>query len=77
MRKRIHIIGGPGSGKTYAASQLSHRLGIPAYDLDDLFWDSTVQVYGIRAPDADRDARLDAIVNESRWIIEGGLLPLA
>jgi adenylate kinase family enzyme len=71
MLKRIHIIGGPGSGKTYAASQLSHLLGIKAYDLDDLFWDSTAQVYGVRALDADRDAKLIGIVRKTRWIIEG------
>jgi len=69
--RRIHIIGGPGSGKSYAARQLSQRLGIPAYDLDSFFWDSAAQRYGLRAPDADRDARLIAITQEPTWIIEG------
>jgi adenylate kinase family enzyme len=71
MFQRIHIIGGPGSGKTYAARRLSHLLGIPTYDLDDLFWDSAAQSYGVRASDADRDAKLKAITDEAAWIIEG------
>ena len=71
MLQRIHIIGGPGSGKSYAARHLSSHLGIPAYDLDYLFWDRSAQRYGIRAPDADRDAGLAAITQESSWIIEG------
>jgi adenylate kinase family enzyme len=71
MLQRIHIIGGPGSGKSYAARHLSHRLGVPAYDLDDLFWDSTAQNYGVRAPDADRDAKLMSITDAAAWIIEG------
>ena len=68
---RIHIIGGPGSGKTFAAQQLSRRLGVPAYDLDDLFWDSSAESYGLRASEADREAKLMAILREAAWIMEG------
>lgn len=71
MLQRIHIIGGPGSGKSYAARRLSNSLGIPAYDLDDLFWDRTAESYGVRASDAARDAKLMAIAHEPTWIIEG------
>lgn len=71
MLQRIHIIGGPGSGKSYAAQHLSHLLGIPAYDLDDLFWDSAAQSYGVRASEVERDARLAAITQEEAWVIEG------
>ena len=28
---KIHIIGGPGSGKTFLAGRLSRQLGIPRY----------------------------------------------
>jgi hypothetical protein len=31
---------------------------MPAYDLDDLFWDRAAQSYGVRASEVDRDARL-------------------
>jgi adenylate kinase family enzyme len=71
MPQRIHIIGGPGSGKSYIARRLSQRFGIPAYDLDELFWDRTAPRYGVRAAIHERDARLMAITQEARWIIEG------
>ena len=71
MLQRIHIIGGPGSGKSYAARHLSHRLGVPAYDLDDLFWNRAAQSYGMRASEVDRDTRLVAITQEDAWVIEG------
>lgn len=71
MKPRIHIIGGPGSGKSYAAFALSARLGVPAYDLDDLFWDRSAPNYGVRAQTAVRDQQLAAIVARDGWIIEG------
>ena len=71
MPQRIHIIGGPESGKSYAAQHLSHRLGVPAYDLDDLFWNHAAQSYGVRASELDRDTRLVAITRADAWVIEG------
>ena len=68
---RIHIFGGPGSGKSFVAAELSRRLGIPAYDLDDLFWDPSASRYGVRAEAAGRDRRLAAIVAQDGWVIEG------
>lgn len=32
--RRVHIVGGAGSGKTTLAQSLSERLGVPRYDLD-------------------------------------------
>jgi adenylate kinase family enzyme len=71
MLQRIHIIGGPGSGKSYAARHLSHRLGIPAHDLDDLFWDRAAERYGVPASEVERDARLAAVTRGDAWIVEG------
>lgn len=71
LKPRIHIIGGPGSGKSYAALALSARLGVPAYDLDDLFWDRSAPGYGVRAQTAVRDQQLASIVARDGWIIEG------
>ncbi len=70
-KPRIHIIGGPGGGKSFVAAELSRRLGVPAYDLDDPFWDSSALGYGVRADAAERDRRLAAIVAQDGWIIEG------
>lgn len=71
MKLRVHIIGGPGSGKSYAAARLAARFGVLAYDLDDLFWDRTALNYAIRAETKERDRRLAAIVSQDGWIIEG------
>lgn len=69
--RRIHLIGGPGSGKSSVAGALSRRLGVPAYDLDDLFWASRASGYGVRAAAEERDRRLAAIVAQDGWVIEG------
>ena len=71
MKPRIHIIGGPGSGKSYAAAKLAERFGVPACDLDDLFWDNAAQRYDVRADPAERDRKLAAVVSGDGWIIEG------
>ena len=69
--RKIHIIGGPGSGKSYIASKLSHLYDIKSYDLDDLFWDRLSNDYGTKARDEDRNNALDKILKEESWIIEG------
>ncbi len=71
LKPRIHIIGGPGSGKSYITAKLAERFGVPAHDLDDLFWDRAALGYGIRANAADRDRQLATIVSKDGWIIEG------
>jgi adenylate kinase family enzyme len=70
-KSRIHIIGGPGSGKSFAAAKLSKRLDLPAYDLDDLYWDAAAPRYGVRADATERDRKLAEIVSRDGWIIEG------
>ena len=67
MKPRIHLIGGPGSGKSYAAGRLSARFGVPAYDLDEIFWERPT----VRAERAVRERELAAIVARDGWIIEG------
>jgi adenylate kinase family enzyme len=71
MKPRIHIIGGPGSGKSYTALELSARFGVPVYDLDDLFWERSAPGYGVRADATIRDQQLGSIVAQDGWIIEG------
>ena len=68
---KIHIIGGPGSGKTYLAEKLSKELGIAHFDLDDLQWDNESASYGVkRSPEA-RDRLLKEVLRHNDWIIEG------
>ena len=45
---KIHIIGGPGSGKSFLADNLSKQFDIPHYDLDDLQWDNVANDYGTK-----------------------------
>ena len=68
---KIHIIGGPGSGKTFLAEKLSAQLGIPHYDLDDLQWDNTALSYATKRDAQERDALLREILQKDDWIIEG------
>ena len=39
---KIHIVGCPGSGKSFLAEKLSTQYGIPHYDLDELQWDKNI-----------------------------------
>ena len=68
---RIHIIGGPGSGKTWIACQLSEAYRVPRFDLDDIFWDKNAHHYGIKAPPEKRNSDLKKILSKRSWIIEG------
>ena len=67
---KIHIIGGPGSGKTFLAEKLSRELGIPHYDLDDVQW-SNESGYGKKRDPRDRDALPDELLQRDDWIMEG------
>ncbi len=69
--KRIHIIGGAGSGKTRAARSISERLGIQAHDLDNIFWDNTDFSYNKKTLPEIRDRKLKEILLNESWIIEG------
>ena len=71
MNLKIHIIGGPGSGKTWIARQLSGVYNIPAFDLDDIFWEKNAPHYGIKSPPEKRDSELKEILSKRSWIIEG------
>jgi adenylate kinase family enzyme len=71
LKPHIHILGGPGSGKSYAAAKLAAHFDVPACDLDELFWDSRAPGYGVRADSAARDRQLADIISRDGWIIEG------
>ena len=68
---RIHIVGASGSGKTWLSKALSEKYGIPAYALDDLFWDDTRGGYSAKREESERNRMLHEIVSQEDWIIEG------
>lgn len=66
--KRIMIIGGPGSGKSWLANELAGRFTLPVYAVDDAVWDAEGR---LRPPD-EIDALVRSHAARDRWIIEGG-----
>lgn len=69
--KKIHIIGGPGSGKTYLGKKLSQNLKIKHMDLDDLHWNNSPDNYDIKRNTQERNQKLTNILKNNSWIIEG------
>ncbi len=65
---RIHIIGGPGSGKTTLAREIAVYLQIEAYELDKIAF--TGPEFEER-PLADRIADVHAIASRPAWVTEG------
>jgi hypothetical protein len=75
--RRIHITGGPGSGKTTAGRYLSEALALPLLSLDYYWLDTNVRL------DMPRDGSIvtDAVAEHVRdlaltgaWLTEGGFL---
>lgn len=68
--RKIHIIGSVGSGKTTLARNLSIKLKIPHYELDNVVWKRS-EPSDIRRTDEERDRILSTIIQSDAWIIEG------
>jgi adenylate kinase family enzyme len=65
--QRVVIIGSPGAGKSTFARALALRTGLPPIHLDVHFW----QPGWVMPAPAEWRERLDRIVAEPRWIIDG------
>lgn len=72
MATKIRIVGSVGSGKTTLARKLALQKGISMYSLDDLVW-SRSTIVDCRNSE-ERDAKLQSILSEPSWIIEGAHL---
>lgn len=68
---RILLVGGPGSGKSYAARHIRRSCGIYHVELDDLFWESSSPRYGVKCPTDIRDQKLRTEIRRKSWLVEG------
>ncbi|MBM7661068.1 adenylate kinase family enzyme [Bacillus mesophilus] len=68
--RRIHIIGSVGSGKTTLAKEISLRLNIPYYELDNVVWIRS-KSGDVRRTELEREDYLKSIIQSESWIIEG------
>jgi hypothetical protein len=68
---RIHIVGGPASGKTTLSRRLGERLGLRVFHLDEVAFEGGG---GSPRPLAARLADVDAILEQPAWITEGTFL---
>lgn len=69
---RIYITGGPGSGKTTLAKNLSHQLTIPFCEMDLIGWENGV---GVERSLEVRLHDVHEIVIQADWVAEGGHTP--
>jgi adenylate kinase family enzyme len=65
---RVHIIGGPGTGKSTLALRLGQALGLPVYSLDPVAYEGLEFHH---RPLADRAARAEEISSLPQWFTEG------
>jgi hypothetical protein len=68
---RIHIIGGPGSGKTTLAQRIATHFGIPFYELDTIGWEGGV---GAERPLEIRLRDINQIAAQPDWVVEGAFI---
>jgi adenylate kinase family enzyme len=67
---KIHIIGSVGSGKTTLARELSSKLNVPFYELDNVVW-KRHKSGDTKRTEEEREEYLNSILNFDTWILEG------
>jgi adenylate kinase family enzyme len=67
---KIHIIGSVGSGKTTLARELSSKLNIPLYELDNVIW-KRYESGDVRRTEEEREEYFNTIIHSGTWIVEG------
>ena len=66
--RRVHIVGGMGSGKTTLANRLGRRLDVPVYDLDLVAYEGGA---GRKRSVEERLASAHEIAAQMGWVTEG------
>ncbi len=69
--KRIHIVGAPGSGKSFLAARLSERFDIPVFELDEIFWRRRGDGSVLKTSDDELKRDLSEVLRRETWIVEG------
>lgn len=66
---KINVVGSSGSGKSTLSQQLSHALGVPHIQLDQLFWRANWQ----GTPDDEFFAKLETALSTAAegWVLDG------
>jgi adenylate kinase family enzyme len=65
--KKILVLGAPGSGKSFCASELGKKLNIPVYPLDFYYYKPNWKV----VDSAEFAAKQREIMRHEKWIIDG------
>ena len=65
---KIYIMGSVGSGKTTLSKKISHKLGIPCYELDCIVYDDLDNHR--KRSDEEIEVLFQKILQEENWIIE-------
>jgi adenylate kinase family enzyme len=66
---KIRIIGACGSGKSSISREISQKLAIKNYELDNFVWDKSEA--NKRYSEQIRDIKLKEVISQDSWIIEG------
>ena len=66
MTRRIHVGGGPGSGKTWSAQRIAHATGLPFYELDRIPLNAAWDMARVRGED-----RASVIASQPEWVTDG------
>lgn len=75
LARRIHIVGGPGSGKTTLAPALALHLGTSAHDLDDIaLSEGTGPGFRPKRALALRELDVGRLSDAAAWVTEGSYL---
>lgn len=72
MTQRIHVTGGPGSGKTTAARRIARGLSVPFYELDQILIESGGDMARLR-----REDRAGIVADQEVWVSEGAFFDWA
>lgn len=70
--KKIYLMGSGGSGKTTLSKLLSKKNNSPYLELDNIYWDNTVDAYSTKQNPQVRDEILSNFLKQNKsWIIDG------